>query len=707
MITSCIAVLARQTVRLPALALLAALAACNGSAVVTLTATPSTDTYLAYRVGLVSVQLETGSGRTSGGVLPKATTVDLARLTNLSDVVGTSSLAAGNYSKVLVTLDYSSAQIIYDNGTVDGLQLTPVASGGQPLGQVTMLLYIDPSNQLSVLRSSSGHVSLAFNLAASNVVDVTTKTVTVTPMMAASALEIDSKVVRLRGPFGSVNGSDTGFTAGIMPFDFGTAGAGSLGVTAQSVTTFEINGTPSSGTAGITQTAALAPGTMIEAFGTLTTSTFNSSSSLFSGSAFSGTGSLTGSTQSCSDGTIPTTVNGVLTCADGSTLIATPSSGTTETCSDGTTPTLVNGVLACADGSTLTYTSNTSGTGIGVATTVNFSASEVLAGSSVQGSGFDRVSGIVTGRSGDTLTIDEGTLLSNDGTNSLIDGTATVKIGPNTQVTQFGAASAQSNGTADISVGSLIYAFGTASGISSSSVTLDASAGRVRIGQTTASGLVTGAPTSTDLTLALSMLGGRSAASFDFAGTGTSTVADANAAAYVVTTANLTLTNATAGQPVEVTGLVSPFGQATTAGAFSAATLLDYTTINAELVMDYGAGTPSPFLSYSTTQITLDRRNGSVGARHEIQAGAQTVNIVGIASDPIIVPTASSANSVFTIGHTVSGTYENFNTYSAFITQLELEMNGAIMVTGVTAEGQYTASTYTLSASSITISLSN
>ena len=75
-----------------AVLLLAALAACNGSAVVTLTATPSTDTFLAYRVGLVSIQLQTSNGRTSGGALPKGTTVDLARLTNLSEVVGATSL---------------------------------------------------------------------------------------------------------------------------------------------------------------------------------------------------------------------------------------------------------------------------------------------------------------------------------------------------------------------------------------------------------------------------------------------------------------------------------------------------------------------------------------------------------------------------------------------------------------------------------------
>jgi hypothetical protein len=658
------------------LLMLAALSACNGSAVVTLTATPSTDNYLAYRVGLVSIQLQTSNGRTAGAVLPKGTTVDLARLTNLSEVVGAASLAAGNYSEALITLDYSSAQIIYDNNTVNGLALTPVNASGQALGQVTLLLYLDPSNQLGVVRGSSAWLSLAFNLAASNVVSTADRTVTVTPLMVASTQPLDSKVVRIRGPFGSINSSSTGFTTGgIVPFDFGNSGAGSLGVGVQSVTAFEINGTPSTGTAGITQMAALKSGEMVEAYGTLTTSTSSSSSSVL-------------------NGTTPAASTEVSTCSDGTT----PVTGTT-------------GALICADGSTLTTTAQGTGsTGSLTATNVNFSASEVLAGSSVQGGGFDRVSGIVTGRSGDTLTIDQGTLLTNEGTNSLVDGTATVKIGANTQVTQFGAASVEANGTNDISVGSLVYAFGTASAISSSTVTLDASAGRARLGQTTVSGIVS-APGTDTLTLNLSSagatLGGRSAASFDFAGTGT-TGTDASTTAYLATTANLTLTNATAGSPVQVTGTVTPFGEASAAaGDLVGTALLDYTTIDAELVMDYGAGTPAPFASYSTTEIVLDAQNSAVGVRHEIKIGAQIVPIVGIQSNPIIVPNASATNTVFTIGHAVSGTFENFDTYSAFVTQLQLELNGEVLATGVTAVGQYTTATYTFSASSLTLFLNN
>jgi hypothetical protein len=55
----------------------------------------------------------------------------------------------------------------------------------------------------------------------------------------------------------------------------------------------------------------------------------------------------------------------------------------------------------------------------------------------------------------------------------------------------------------------------------------------------------------------------------------------------------------------------------------------------------------------------------------------------------------------------VSSTVENFETYSAFITQLQTELNGTTLATGMTAIGQYTTSTAAFSATSITIFLNN
>jgi hypothetical protein len=681
--------------------LIAALAACNGSTVVTLTSTPSTDTFLAYRVGLVSVQLRTSSGSSSVNVLPAGTTVDLARLVNLSEVVGSpSSVKTGTFKEAVVTLDYSAAQIIYDNGTPEGVALTPLGAGGQALGQVTLTLLLDPSNELSIAAKSTTRLSLNFNLAASNVVDLTAKTVAVMPMMSASSQPIDSKTVRIRGPIGTVNNTsdtDTWFSSGITPFDFGTSEGGSLRVTPTTGTSYEINGTPVSGTAGLSQLASLSSGTMVEAFGTMTTST-TTSSSLFD--------DTTSSTETCSDGTTPETLNGVLTCTDGSTLESTSTAASGETCSDGTTPETQNGVLTCTDGSTLESTGT--GTTSGTITTVSFSATQVLAGSSVQGGGFDRVSGIVTGRSGNTFTIDDATLLANSGTNTLIFGTTTVTVGPNTQVTQFGEGTTDSNGIAQISVGSLVYAFGTASAVGTTSATLDASAGRVRVGQTVASGLVTAQGSAgTTLTLSLSQLGGRSASAFDFAGTGSSAQNDATAGAYVVSTGTADLANAGAGEPVQVTGYPALFGSASSTGDFlEQSGFLDYTTINAVLVLDW-TGTSSPFTSYNTAQIQLDAQNTGIGSRHAIQIGAQNFNIVGIGTDPIIEPSQTGTNTVFTIGHSVSGSYENFNTFSSFITQLQTELTGSVVATGITAVGQYASSSYTFSASSITLFLDN
>jgi len=50
---------------------------------------------------------------------------------------------------------------------------------------------------------------------------------------------------------------------------------------------------------------------------------------------------------------------------------------------------------------------------------------------------------------------------------------------------------------------------------------------------------------------------------------------------------------------------------------------------------------------------------------------------------------------------------ENFNTYAAFISRLRAELHHKVLVTGVTALGQYTKTTYTFAATSITVLLKN
>jgi hypothetical protein len=201
------------------------------------------------------------------------------------------------------------------------------------------------------------------------------------------------------------------------------------------------------------------------------------------------------------------------------------------------------------------------------------------------------------------------------------------------------------------------------------------------------------------LNLNLALLGGRSVGPFEFGGTGIS------AGRYVVNTGTLDLTNSTAGVPVIVTGFPNSFG--VTPPDFTASTLLDPTTIQAEMVVDWSAGTTAPFTALGSSAISVDAHNRSIGPRHQIQIGAQTLDVVALASDPSIVPNTASSNMVFTIGHASSGTTESFNTYAAFVARLQAELNGTTLATGMTAVGQYTASTFSLGATSITLFLNN
>jgi hypothetical protein len=622
---------------LPLMPALLAIAACSGSTVVTLTATPSSDPFLAYRVGVASIQLRTSSGKPSLMILPAETTVDFTKVTDLSEVLGSPTVPKGTYAGAEITLDYSTAQIIYDDGSLDGVALAPVDASGKALGLARVIVTVDPADPLRSAAKQANRLSLNFNLAASNLINLSNHTVTITPLIAASMQPIDAKQVRLHGPLLSANSSI--LATGVTPFDSATAALGSLSIEPSDTTTYEINGFVSTGASGQAQIAALPSNTLTTVFGTLTASS---------------SASIIDTTTTTPAATTPTATTPV------TTTVTTPTSTTTST--------------------------------------VTFTASQVLVDGGVQGVALAKLSGTVSARSGNTLGIEEATLVQNGGTVTLVPGTTIVNVGPSTLVTFFGQGVEDAISVQQISVGSVIEAFGTASNTSTGQVLLDASAGRVRLDLTSASGLVT-VQGSDSLTLNLTVFGGRAISAFDFVGSG------ADPTQYGVGFSSTPdLTSSTVGAPVIVTGFPNAFASA--APNFTASTLLDPTTIEAELVIDWSGGTAAPFSSFDSSSIVLDPATSKFGLRHQIQIGSQVINLVGLASDPSVAPATSPA-AVFSIGHAASSTVENFDTYPAFIAQLQTELNGTTLATGMTAIGQYTASTFAFSATSMTIFLND
>jgi hypothetical protein len=614
----------------PLIPVLLAIAACGGNAVVTLTATPSSDPFITYRVGLTSIRLQTSGGKSGAVVLPTATMVDFTKLFDLTEVVGAPPVTKGTYTDALITLDYSNAIIIYDDGSLDGVALTPLNAKGGALGEVSVQVTLDPSDPLLSAPKQVGLMALNFDLAASNIVNLKDRTVTITPMVAGSMAPIDAKQVRIRGPLLASNSAS--FATGVTPFDSSVASSGQLSITPSDATTYEISGFVSTGSVGQAQLGAMPAQTLTSAFGTLTAS---------------------------NAGALP----------------PTPTTPPTTPASAATLP---------------PSTTNAN---------VTFAVSQVLVDSSVQGLGADRVTGIVSARSGNTLGIEDATLVQN-GTDTFVPGTTIVNVGANTLVTFFGQGVAEFISPQQISVGSSIDVLGTVGTTSVGGTLIDASAGHVRLDLTTASGLVTSQGAG-NLVLNLTNLGGRvlTDLDFDFVGSG------AAANQYAVTTGSLDLTNAIVAAPLVVTGFTNTF--ATSPPNFTASTLLDPTTIQAELVVDWSGGTAAPFTNFDSSAITLDVHNTGIGPRHQIQVGSQIIDLAGLSSDPMIAPNATGSPTLFSIGHAASFTSESFNTYDAFITQLQSELSGGTVATGMTAVGQYTVSTFAFSASSITLVLNN
>ena len=616
------------------------LTACNGTAVVTLTSTPSTDNFLAYRVGLTSVQLQGSSGSSGLKILPAGTTVDFVNLLNFSEVLGAVGVAKGSYTSAVMTLDYTNSQIVYDDGSLEGVALTPLNASGAPAGQISVTATLDTTTPFKIALKQSAALAIVFDLGASNLVNLTNKTVTVTPLVGASANPIDGKQVRIRGPIKGVNATNLSFTSGVEPFDADVLSQGTLSVTQSDLTTYEINGQPSTGSAG-----------------------------------FSGLSSV------------------------GSNALA-----------------VSYGTLSATDTITDTTAAATS------ASNVTFNATQVLAGSSVQAAGVDRVTGVVTSRSGNVLNVEAATLVGADGSDTFIPGATLITVGPNTVITAFGQTAADFFTAQQISVGAVIDAFGTATTGNSGTASLDATAGRVRVDLTTVSALVTAPNTNGVIEVNLGFLGGRSISAFDFVGSG------AAPAQFSVGVTALDVTNIGVGAPVQFSGFTSAFGAAPpnftatapavavdpTTGILESTTddvtetsLPDPTIVPAQLVMDWGSGTAAPFITFNSTSIDLDVHNANIGTRHKIQVGPQFIDVTGLSQDPMISTNSSSSAQLFSIGHAVSSTVESFNTYAAFITQLQTELNGTVLATALSATGNYTSSTFAFTATSIALFLNN
>lgn len=225
--------------------------------------------FLSYTVDVLSLTLTRADG-TVVEALPLTTRVDFAQYTELTEFVTAATIPQGVYTAASLKLDYSHADIRVEKS---GVAVSAEARDtlGKALTTLDLEVKFDGQKALVILPGVPAHLTLDFNLKASNQVDTdpATPIVTVEPFLVAEVSPQAPKIHRVRGPLRSVDVLDASFKIGIRPFHQTSGDHGGLTVATGVTTSFEIDGTAYNAAAGLAVLAAKPAGTAVVVFGDL------------------------------------------------------------------------------------------------------------------------------------------------------------------------------------------------------------------------------------------------------------------------------------------------------------------------------------------------------------------------------------------------------------------------------------------------------
>lgn len=271
---------------------------CAGAAAdcgrVLVAATDAQGDFASYIVDVVSVTLQRSDG-TTVETLPDTTRIDFSELTDLSALLGSASLAPGEYVGGTIRLDYSNADVEIQQGS-NTVKADVVDANGNALGTVALDLRFADNGHLLITRHRTSVLSLDFNLAASNDIDTSTSPPQVVsqPYISASAVPAADKPLRVRGALQSVDTTNDSYDVQVRPWHRMHGDHGSVTVHTTDTTDFEINAKHYTGADGLTALAGLPQGTLAVARGSLDTGDHSfTADTVYAGDSVGGVGSDT------------------------------------------------------------------------------------------------------------------------------------------------------------------------------------------------------------------------------------------------------------------------------------------------------------------------------------------------------------------------------------------------------------------------------
>jgi len=220
--------------------------------------------FATYTVDVKSLTLTKASGEVVQA-LPLSTRVDFAQYTEMTEFLTVASVSSGLYVQAEMVLDYSNADIQVEDANGNAVKVeTLVDADGNPITELSVAVKLEGRNALRIVPGVPAHLTLDFDLKASNSVAFSPDPiVTVEPFLLAE-LDVEKfKTHRLRGPLADVDVANNTFDVIIRPFHrhmsrrdivrhFGT-----ITVTTTDDTVFEVDGEGYQGNAGLVAMDAL------------------------------------------------------------------------------------------------------------------------------------------------------------------------------------------------------------------------------------------------------------------------------------------------------------------------------------------------------------------------------------------------------------------------------------------------------------------
>ncbi len=217
--------------------------------------------FLNYTVAISALTLTKANGAVVE-VLPLSTALDFSQYTEMTEILTAATVPSGVYVKGTMTLDYTGAEIVVEDADGEPANVPTnniVDSAGDPIGQVEVTVHLEGRDSLVIRPGVPAHMTLDFDLKASNTVtfDNGTPTVTVEPFLLADVELERPKFQRVRGPLASVDLDRSTYQVIIRPFRHRVRGSdrsrrfGTLTVVTTDATLFDINHQSFSGEAGL------------------------------------------------------------------------------------------------------------------------------------------------------------------------------------------------------------------------------------------------------------------------------------------------------------------------------------------------------------------------------------------------------------------------------------------------------------------------